>query len=167
MARMKVPLLDLQSQYAAIRDEVRAALDRVCDSQHFILGPEVSAFEQEVASHCDVRFAIGMSSWTDALLAALMAAGVVPGRAGATIRYSFCATPGSTVRAGAKPLVLAIAPATFNLDPTMLAQRITPRTKAIMPVHLFGRCCNMDAIVTLADAHGIAVIEDAAQAIGA
>ncbi|HJZ72628.1 MAG TPA: DegT/DnrJ/EryC1/StrS family aminotransferase [Vicinamibacterales bacterium] len=164
---MKVPLLDLQSQYAAIRDEVRAALDRVCDSQHFILGPEVSAFEQEVASHCDVRFAIGMSSGTDALLAALMAAGIGPGDEVITTSYSFFATAGTIVRLGAKPVFVDIEPATFNLDPTMLAPRITPRTKAIMPVHLFGRCCNMDAIVTLADAHGIAVIEDAAQAIGA
>jgi len=167
MAGMKVPLLDLQAQYATIRDEVRAAIDRVCDSQHFILGPEVSALEEEVAAFCEARFAIGMSSGTDALLAALMAVGVGPGDEVITSTYSFFATAGTIARLGARPVFVDIERDTFNLDATMLASLITPRTKAIVPVHLFGLCCDMDAIGAIADAHGVPVIEDAAQAIGA
>ena len=167
MAGMKVPLLDLQAQYATIREEIRAAIDRVCDSQHFILGPEVSALEEEVAARCEAKFAIGMSSGTDALLAALMAVGVGPGDEVITTTYSFFATGGTIARLGAKPVFVDIEPSTFNLEPTQLAGRITPRTKAIMPVHLFGRCSDMDAIGAVAAAHGVPVIEDAAQAIGA
>jgi dTDP-4-amino-4,6-dideoxygalactose transaminase len=167
MAGMNVPLLDLQAQYAQIRDEVRAAIDRVCDSQHFILGPEVAAFEEEVAAHCDAKFAIGMSSGTDALLAALMAVGVGPGDEVVTTTYSFFATAGTIARLGARPVFVDIDRTTFNLDASKLAERITPRTKAIMPVHLFGRCSDMEAISGVAEAHGVPVIEDAAQAIGA
>jgi dTDP-4-amino-4,6-dideoxygalactose transaminase len=164
---MKVPLLDLQAQYATIRNEVRAAIDRVCESQHFIMGPEVSAFEDEVAAHCDAKFAVGMSSGTDALLAALMAVGVGPGDEVITSTYSFFATAGTIARLGARPVFVDIERSTFNLDPAMLAARVTPRTKAIVPVHLFGRCCDMDAIGAVAAAQDVAVIEDAAQAIGA
>jgi dTDP-4-amino-4,6-dideoxygalactose transaminase len=164
---MNVPLLDLQAQYATIRDEVRAAIDRVCDSQHFILGSEVSALEAEIAAACDVGFAVGVSSGTDALLLALMAVGVGPGDEVITSTYSFFATAGTIARLGARPVFVDIERATFNLDPTMLAARMTPSTKAIVPVHLFGRCCDMDAIGSVAEAHGVAVIEDAAQAIGA
>jgi dTDP-4-amino-4,6-dideoxygalactose transaminase len=164
---MKVPLLDLQAQYATIREEVRAAIDRVCDSQHFILGPEVTALETEVAAHSEARFAIGVSSGTDALLAALMAVGVGAGDEVVTTTYSFFATAGTIARLGARPVFVDIDPTTFNLDPAQLAERVTPRTKAIMPVHLFGRCSDMDAIGAVAKAHGVPVIEDAAQAIGA
>jgi len=164
---MKVPLLDLQAQYATIRDEVRAAIDRVCDSQHFILGPEVAALEDEVAAHCDARFAVGVSSGTDALLAALMAVGVSSGDEVVTSSYSFFATAGTIARLGARPVFVDIDPRSFNLDPTGLAARLTPRTKAIVPVHLFGRCCDMEAIGAVAGARGVPVIEDAAQAIGA
>jgi dTDP-4-amino-4,6-dideoxygalactose transaminase len=164
---MKVPLLDLQTQYAAIRDEIRAAIDRVCDTQHFIMGPEVAALEEEIAGHCGARFAIGVSSGTDALLLALMAAGVGPGDEVITTTYSFFATAGTIARLGARPVFVDIERTTFNLDAAMLASRVTPRTKAIMPVHLFGRCCDMDAIVAVASAHGVAIVEDAAQAIGA
>jgi dTDP-4-amino-4,6-dideoxygalactose transaminase len=164
---MKVPLLDLQAQYATIRAEVRAAIDRVCDSQQFILGPEVSALEDEVAAQCDAKFAVGVSSGTDALLAALMAVGVGPGDEVITSTYSFFATAGTIARLGGRPVFVDIERTSFNLDPTMLAARMTPRTKAIVPVHLFGRCCDMDAIGAVANAHGVAVIEDAAQAIGA
>jgi dTDP-4-amino-4,6-dideoxygalactose transaminase len=167
MGGMRVPLLDLQAQYATIRDEVRAAIDRVCDSQHFILGPEVSALEAEVAAQCDAKFAIGVSSGTDALLAALMAVGVGPGDEVITSAYSFFATGGTIARLGARPVFVDIERASFNIDPAMVAARITLRTKAIVPVHLFGRCCDTDAIGTIASAHGVAVIEDAAQAIGA
>jgi dTDP-4-amino-4,6-dideoxygalactose transaminase len=167
MAGMKVPLLDLRAQYSTIRAEVRAAIDRVCDSQHFILGPEVSALEDEVAAQCDVRFAVGVSSGTDALLAALMAVGVGPGDEVITSTYSFFATAGTIARLGARPVFVDIERTSFNLDPTMLAARMTPRTKAIVPVHLFGRCCDMDVIGTVANARGVAVVEDAAQAIGA
>jgi dTDP-4-amino-4,6-dideoxygalactose transaminase len=167
MAAMKVPLLDLQAQYATIRDEVRAAIDRVCDSQHFILGPEVTALESEIASYHDARFAIGVSSGTDALLLALMAAGVGPGDEVLTSTYSFFATAGTIARLGARPVFVDIEKASFNLDPARLASLVTPRTKAIVPVHLFGRCCDMDAVSAVARAHGLAVIEDAAQAIGA
>ena len=167
MAGMKVPLLDLQAQYATIREEVRAAMDRVCDSQHFILGPEVSAFEDEVVAFCDARFAVGVSSGTDALLLALMAVGVGPGDEVVTSTYSFFATAGTIARLGARPVFVDIERATFNLDPAMLASRLTPRTKAIVPVHLFGCCCDMDAVSAVAAAQELAVIEDAAQAIGA
>jgi dTDP-4-amino-4,6-dideoxygalactose transaminase len=167
MGGMKISLLDLQAQYATIRDEVRAAIDRVCDSQHFILGPEVSNLEHELAAHCGVKFAIGVSSGTDALLAALMAVGVGPGDDVVTSTYSFFATAGTIARLGARPVFVDIDQETFNLDPAMLSDRMTRRTKAIVPVHLFGRCCDMDAIGAVARDHGVAVIEDAAQAIGA
>ncbi len=164
---MKIPLLDLKAQYAPIRSEIREAMERVCDSQHFILGPEVSALEQAVASFCGARFAIGVSSGTDALLAALMAIQVGPGDEVITTSYSFFSTAGVIARLGASPVFVDIDPQTFNLDPFAVVEKITPRTKAIIPVHLFGRCAEMDPIVEAAKKHGIRVIEDAAQAIGA
>lgn len=163
----KVPLLDLRAQYGAIRDEVRAAIDRVCEAQQFILGPEVEALEAEVAEFCEARFAVGVSSGTDALLVALMAAGVGPGDEVVTTTYSFFATAGTVARLGAKPVFVDIDRASFNLDAPKVAGRVTPRTKAIMPVHLFGQCCDMDPLLAVAAERGIAVIEDAAQAIGA
>jgi dTDP-4-amino-4,6-dideoxygalactose transaminase len=164
---MKVPLLDLQAQYATLRTEIRIAVDRVCESQYFILGPEVQALEEAVAAFCGVRFAIGMSSGTDALLAALMALEVGPGDEVLTTPYSFFATAGVIVRVGAQPVFVDIDPQTFNLDSRALEAQITSRTKAIMPVHLFGRCAEMGPILKVAEKHGLAVIEDAAQAIGA
>lgn len=164
---MHVPSLDLKAQYAAIRSEIREAIDRVCESQHFILGPEVTAFEEEVAAFCGTRFAIGVSSGTDALLAALMAIGVGPGDEVITTSYSFFATAGVIARCGARPVFVDIDPLTFNLDLKAVSAKITSRTKAIMPVHLFGRCADMEPILMAAREHGITVIEDAAQAIGA
>ncbi len=164
---MKIPLLDLKTQYAAIREEIRAAIDRVCDSQHFILGPEVSALEAEVAAECGARFAVGVSSGTDALLAALMAVGVGPGDEVITTTYSFFATAGVVTRLGAVPVFVDIDPETYNLNAGDAVGKITAKTKAILPVHLFGRCAEMDPLLDAARLQGIAVIEDAAQAIGA
>src|ERR1051326_5535092 len=164
---MKVPLLDLKTQYASIRTEIRAAIDRVVESQTFILGPEVKAFEQEIAAYCRSSEAIGVSSGTDALLAALMAIGVRPGDEVITTPYSFSATAGSIARLGARPVFVDIDPKTFNIDAAAIAARITPRTQAIIPVHLFGQIANMPSILEIARQHRLRVIEDAAQAIGA
>ena len=164
---MNVPLLDLKIQYAALRDEIRAAMDRVCDSQHFILGPEVTALEQEVAAYCEANHAVGLSSGTDALLVALMALDVGPGDEVLTSPYSFFATAGVIARLGARPVFADIDPLTFNLDPQAAAAALTPRTKAIIPVHLFGRCADLEAFKDLGESQAIAIVEDAAQAIGA
>ena len=164
---IEVPLLDLPAQYTVLRREIRDAIDRVCDSQHFILGPEVEALEKEIADHCGAAFAIGVSSGTDALLAALMAAGVGPGDEVVTSTYSFFATAGVIARLQARPVFVDIDAATFNLDAMQLSAALSARTKAIIPVHLFGQCADMDAYLELARGRSIAVIEDAAQAIGA
>ena len=164
---MKVPLLDLQAQYATIRAEIRAAIDRVCESQRFILGAEVTALEEELAAFCGVRFALGVSSGTDALLMSLMALRIGPGDEVITTPYSFFATAGVIARLGARPVFVDIDPATFTLDPQAVPARITARTKAIVPVHLFGRCVDLDPLLEVARAQGITVIEDATQAIAA
>jgi dTDP-4-amino-4,6-dideoxygalactose transaminase len=161
-----VPLLDLKAQHSTIRSEIREAIERVVESQHFILGPEVAGLEEEIAAFCNTRFAIGVSSGTDALLAALMAIGTRPGDEVITTAYSFFATAGVIARLGARPVFVDIAPQTFNLDGTEVGQKITSRTKAIMPVHLFGQCAGMDPIMEVVKGKGIHVIEDAAQAIG-
>jgi dTDP-4-amino-4,6-dideoxygalactose transaminase len=164
---IEVPLLDLKSQYATIRSEVREAIDRVCESQHFILGPEVQAVEQEVAAFCGARFAVGVSSGTDALLAALMAVSVGHGDEVITTPYSFFATAGVIARLGARPIFVDIDPATFNLNPSAVLEKLSPSIKAILPVHLFGRCTEMEPLLEVGERHGIPIIEDAAQAIGA
>ena len=164
---MKVPLLDLQAQYATIRAEVREAIDRVCESQYFILGPEVTALEEAIATFCGARFAVGVSSGTDALLMALMALKLGPSDEVLTTPYSFFATVGVIARLGVRPVFVDIDPTTFNLDTTAALAKITSRTKAVMPVHLFGRCVDLDPLLEVAKERGIAVIEDAAQAIGA
>jgi dTDP-4-amino-4,6-dideoxygalactose transaminase len=164
---MRVPLLDLQAQYAPLRDQIRAAMDRVCDSQHLILGPEVTGLEDECARYCGAKFAVGMSSGTDALLAALMAAGVGPDHEVITSAYSFFATAGSIARLGARPVFVDIDPVSFNLDPRAVEANVTAKTRAILPVHLFGRCADLDPLLELAARRSITLIEDAAQAIGA
>jgi dTDP-4-amino-4,6-dideoxygalactose transaminase len=163
---MKVPLLDLKAQYGPLREEIRAAMDRVCDSQQFILGPEVTAFEEEVAGFCGARFGIGVSSGTDALLMALMALNVGPGDEVITTAYSFFATAGAVSRLGAKPVFVDILPDSFNMDPALVEAKITPRTRAILPVHLFGRCAELEPLLTIGSERDLPVIEDAAQAIG-
>jgi dTDP-4-amino-4,6-dideoxygalactose transaminase len=164
---MNVPLLDLRAQYATIRAEIDAAIRQVLESQQFILGPVVAACEQAIARYCGVAHAVGVSSGTDALLACLMAEGIGPGDEVITTPYSFFATAGAVARVGATPIFVDIDPATYNLEPSRIAARVTSRTKAIIPVHLYGQLAEMDAVMRVAEAHGLVVIEDAAQAIGA
>jgi dTDP-4-amino-4,6-dideoxygalactose transaminase len=164
---MRVPLLDLTVQYSAIRSDVEAAIARVCASQQFIMGPEVDALERELAAFIGVPFAIGLSSGTDALLASLMALGVGPGDEVITPTFSFFATAGSVSRVGARPVFADVDPVTLMMGADEIEPLITPRTKAIIPVHLYGLCADMTPILDLAASHGIAVIEDAAQALGA
>jgi dTDP-4-amino-4,6-dideoxygalactose transaminase len=162
-----VPLLDLQAQYAPLRQPLLDALTRVADSQRFIMGPEVEAFEREVATVVDVSHAIGVSSGTDALVAALMALDIGPGDEVVTSTFSFFATAGSIARVGAKPVLVDIDPESFNMDVVAATRACTARTKALMPVHLFGQSADMSAVLALADEYSLTVIEDAAQAIGA
>ncbi len=164
---MNVPLLDLKAQYATIKDEIDAAVAAVFESQYFILGPAVESCEKAVAAYCGSDHAVGVSSGTDALLICLMAEGIGHGDEVITSPYTFFATGGSIARTGAVPVFVDICPTTYNLCPNKIEEKITGKTRAIMPVHLYGQCAHMDPILELAAKHNLLVIEDAAQAIGA
>jgi len=164
---MPIPLLDLKQQYATIRDDVRRVTDEVYESQYFILGPRVDAFERDFAAYCQSKHAVGLSSGTDALLIALMVLGVGPGDEVIVPAYSFFATAGVVDRLGATPVFVDIDLADYNIDAKQIEPAITSNTKAIMPVHLYGQCAAMDEINRIAAKHNLAVIEDAAQAVGA
>lgn len=167
--KRKIPLLDLKSLHRPIRDEVIAAVTRIIDSNAFIMGEDVKLLEKAIAAYSHMPFAVGCGSGSDALLLALMAAGIGHGDKVLTTPFTFFATAGSIVRAGATPVFVDIEPSTFNLDPRALANVIErhPEAKAIMPVHLFGACADMDPIMTVARQYGCVVIEDGAQSIGA
>jgi dTDP-4-amino-4,6-dideoxygalactose transaminase len=164
---MNVKLLDLQAQYLPLRNQIRQAIDKVCDEQALILGPHVEGFEKKLAEYCGTKYAVGVSSGTDALLCALMALKLQPGDEVICPSFTFFATAGSIARLGAVPVFVDIERDTFNIDPKLIEAKITPRTRAIMPVHLFGQTANMTAINEIACGHELKVIEDAAQAIGA
>jgi len=164
---MNVPLLDLKAQYAVLRDDIRKAVDEVMDSQIFILGPKVEELEKLVAAYSQTPYALGVSSGTDALLIALMAIDLKPGDEVITTPFTFFSTAGAVARLGGVPVFVDIDPKTYNLDVVKIEKAITRKTRAIIPVHLFGQCVNMDPIMAVAKAHNLAVIEDAAQSIGA
>ncbi len=164
---MNIPLLDLKTQYQSMRSEILAAIEATCDEQGFILGPRVVALEEAVAAYVGSTHAVGVASGSDALLLALMALGVKAGDEVITVPFTFFATAGAISRLGAKPVFIDIRPDDFNMDPQLLERAITKRTKAIIPVHLFGQCADMGAINEIARRHKIGVIEDACQAIGA
>ena len=164
---MQVPLLDLREQYAPLKTAIMTAIEEICDSQRFILGPKVETFEREMAEYCRTAGAVGVSSGSDALIIALMAEGIGRGDEVITSPFTFFATVGAIVRVGATPVFADIDPVTFDIDPEAVASKITSRTKAIIPVHLFGQAADMDPIMALAEKHNLVVIEDACQAIGA
>jgi len=165
--KMTVPLLDLKAQYARIKKDILPIVNEVMDSQYFILGPKVEEFERNVAAYSKAGWGVGVSSGTDALLVSLMALDIKPGDEVITAAFTFFATAGAISRMCARPVFVDIDPLTFNIDPRKIEQAVTPKTRAIIPVHLFGQCADMDPILDVARRHKLAVVEDAAQSIGA
>ncbi len=163
---MNVPLLDLKAQFAPIKQEIMAEVNAVFDSQYFILGPTVANFEKECAEYVGTKFALGASSGTDALVIALMALDIQPGDEIITTPFTFFATAGSIARFGAKPVFVDIDPKTYNIDSGKIEAAITEKTKAIIPVHLYGQCVDIDPIIEIAEKNNLHIVEDAAQAIG-
>jgi dTDP-4-amino-4,6-dideoxygalactose transaminase len=161
-----VPLLDLKKQYATLKDEILRVTAEVYETQGFILGPRVEAFEKAIAAYVGAKHAVGMSSGTDAQLAVMMAHGIGPGDDVVTSPYTFFATAGAVARLGARPVFVDIEPETFNLDPAKLERALTPKTRLIQPVHLYGQCADMDPIREIAKKKGIPVLEDACQSLG-
>ena len=164
---MKVPFFDLAIQFKSIEGEIKSALDEVFQTQQFILGSKVQALEDHLAKYCQTRYAIGVASGSDALLLSLMAIGIEAGDEVILPPFTFFATAGSVSRLGAIPVFVDIDPATYNIDPSKVEEKITAKTKAIIPVHLFGQCADMDPLLEIAKAKQLFVIEDAAQALGA
>ena len=156
-----VPLCDIQAQYRALKEEIDTAVLRVLGSGQAILGPEVTAFEQETATFCGAQFGVGCGSGTDALVLALRALDIGPGDEVIVPPFTFFATVSAVCRIGATPVFVDIDPTTFNIDPNQIEAKITPKTRAIIPVHLFGQCCDMDAIWEIAEEHHLYVLEDA------
>src|ERR1051325_6020321 len=163
---MNVPLLDLQAQYLSLRDDLREAVERVMGSQRFVLSDEVRELENTLAAYCETKHAVGCASGSDALLLALMALDVKAGDEVITTPFSFFATGACVARLGARPVYVDIEPHTYNIDPSRVADAMTPRTKVSMPVHLYGQCAQMEPLLEIGRRHGIPVVEDAAQAIG-
>ena len=162
-----IPTLDLKAQYLSIREEIKIAIDTVLESQHFILGPEVQGLEREIAAYVDSKFGIGVASGTDALMLALKACDIGPGDEVLCPSFTFVATANAISLLGAEPVFIDIDPSTFTIDPSKIDKSVSPRTKAIIPVHLYGQAADMDAIMGVARAQKLRVIEDCAQAIGA
>ena len=162
-----IPFVDLKAQYQSIKEEIDAAIAEVVESCQFVLGEKVGAFESAFAAHCQTRYALGVNSGTSALHLALLAAGVKPGDEVITVSYTFVASVAAIRYTGARPVLVDIDPRSCTMDPALIESVITPRTKAIMPVHLYGSCADMDPILEIARRHNLVVIEDAAQAHGA
>lgn len=164
---MNIPLVDLKAQYDSIKDEIDAAIQRVLQQGQFILGPEVKAFEEEMADYCGAKFAVGVASGTDALHLALLACGIKSGDEVITTPFTFIATPESIAKCGARPVFADIDSRTYNIDPEQIEAKITSKTKAILPVHLYGQPATMERIMAIAKRHNLKVVEDCAQALGA
>jgi dTDP-4-amino-4,6-dideoxygalactose transaminase len=167
VTELDIPLLDLKAQYAQIKDEIEPKILKFIEKQYFIMGPEVAEFEREAARYCGSTYAVGVSSGTDALLMPLMTLGLEPGDEVITSPFTFFATGGSIARLGLKPVFVDIDPKTYNIQAELIEEKVTPRTRVIMPVHLFGQSADMDPIIAIANKYNLTVIEDSAQSIGA
>src|ERR1700720_4077285 len=167
MIQVNIPLISLKDQFEPLREQMRAAIDGVMDSQQFVLGAEVKSLEEEVARYSNTKYAVGCAAGSGALLLALMALDIKAGDEVITSPFTFFATGGAIARLGARPVFVDIDARTYNIDPAKIEAAITPRTRALMPVHMYGQCADMDPLLEISARHDIPIIEDAAQAIGA